>query len=402
MSYWTDLGNLIGGTLPQRNTDVALTVGGVQWQGWQNVRISRGIERCPSDFSLGITEKYPSAQDLDIRPGAGAQVTIGGTKIIDGYVDIYGAGIAPRSHHVQISGRSKCQDLVDTHAVVPNSQLGNCDIVQLATQLVAPYGIKVVQRGVSLPTADADRIIQFFNITLGQSPYDIIETCARYMGLLVYDDADGNLVLASVGGQTQSTGDNATISLPRHASGFAEGVNVQAADVAYRMDGRMSTYLPVLYSVQQFNDYDNPNQGNQFPPILDPGVPRYRPYYVVSEQNYNGQFLAQIRAKWEMQRRRGRSQAIRLVCDSWYDKAGVLWTPNMLAPVNLPTLKVRKVNWLITDVTYFTSPETGTGAEIEVMPRESMTVEPAVQTPFDWQVAEALRQAALSSGSVQA
>jgi prophage tail gpP-like protein len=396
MSFWSDLSNLVGGTLPEQDTNVSLWLSGVKWQGWQDVRITRGCERCPADFELRVTEKYADATQIAVTPGQECTLAIGDTLVIDGYIDFYSGNLSTGTHEIRIAGRSRCQDLVDSHAVVTNGQLGNCDIVQLATQLAKPYGIDVVLRGVELPTADADRIIQYFNITLGQTPFDLIETCARYMGLLVYDDADGNLVLASVGESTQSNG---TVSLRKHASGFSEGVNVQHADVTFRMDSRMSAYLPVMFSTLQFNDYDNPNQGNQFPPVPDPGVPRYRPYFVVSEQSYNSVFLAQLRAKWELQRRRGRSQAVRLVCDSWYDKAGKLWTPNMLASVNLPTLKLPARTWLITEVTFFTSPETGTGAQITLMPPESMTIEPAVQTPFDWQVEEALKQAGQSPGT---
>ncbi|AHI24186.1 bacteriophage Mu P protein [Komagataeibacter xylinus E25] len=206
------------------------------------------------------------------------------------------------------------------------------------------------------------------------------------MAVMVYDDADGNLVLSSVGTDT-------------HASGFAEGVNVLEYSAAYRMDERYSTYLPVMFSVQNFNDFDNPNAGNQFTPVKDLGVPRYRPYFVISEQSYNGQFLAELRAKWELQRRRGRSQAVRLVCDSWHDKAGTLWTPNTLVPVHLPALKLPGKTWLITDVTFSKSAEMGTTAELTLMPPEAMTVEPAVQTPFDWQVQDALQN---SDGQEQA
>lgn len=375
----TFLGSLAGGDLPDINTKVTLTIGKVRWEGWQEIRVSRGAERCPSDFDIGLTEKYLDTSQLDIMPGEPCTLSIGDVKVIDGYVDLYEISVG-EGHQVRISGRSRCCDLVDTHAVVPYGQLGNCDLVQLAQQLCAPYGIDVVTKNITLPSTVSDRIIKIFNVTLGQTPYQLIEECARYMAVMVYDDADGNLVLSSVG-------------TDRHASGFAEGVNVLEYGVAYRMDERFSTYLPVLFSVQNFNDFDNANAGNEFTPIKDPGVPRYRPFFVISEQSYNGQFLAQLRAQWEMQRRRGRSQAVRLVCDSWHDSAGQLWTPNMLAPVHLPALKLPGKTWLIVDVTFSKSGEMGTTAEIMLMPPEAMTVEPAVQMPFDWQVQDALQNA---------
>lgn len=371
---------LAGGDLPDINTEVTLTVGGTKWSGWQEIRVTRGAERCPSDYDIGLTEKYLDSSQLDIQPGQPCTLSIGDVKVIDGYVDVYNPSISPSSHQVRISGRSRCCDLVDTHAVVENSQLGNCDIVALAQKLCAPYGIGVVTKNITLPTTVYNRVIPIFNITLGETPYQIIEECARYMAVMVYDDADGNLVLSSVGSDT-------------HASGFAEGVNVTDADVVFRMDERFSIYLPVMFSVQNFNDFDNANAGNRFTPVTDPGVPRYRPFFVISEQNYNGQSLAELRAKWEMQRRRGRSQAVRLVCDSWHDKSGKLWTPNTLVPMHLPALKLPGKTWLITDVTFSKSAEQGTTAELTLMPPESMTVEPAFQGSFDYQLQNALDSA---------
>ncbi|MCI1439812.1 MAG: phage tail protein [Acetobacter peroxydans] len=327
------LSTLVGGSVPDINTDVTFTIGGVRWEGWQDIRISRGCERMPADFDIAVTEKYLDPGKIDIQPGAPCTLSIGSEKVIDGYVDIYGANIAPDEHGVRIAGRSRCSDIVDAHAVVPNGQLGNCDIVRLATELCKPFGVQVLTQNVTLPADAKDRIIQYFNVNLGQTPYELIEQCARYMALLVYDNADGNLVLASVGTTT-------------HASGFAEGVNVMEAIVSFRMDERFSQYLPIMFSVQPFNDYDNPNQGNSFPMVPDPGVPRYRPFFVISEQFDNRGFLAERRAKWEMQRRRGRSQSVRLVCDSWHDSAGKLWTPNMLAPLHLPSLKLPQMGWL--------------------------------------------------------
>lgn len=374
------LSTLVGGSLPDINTDVSLTIGNVKWAGWQDIRISRGCERMPADFDISVTEKYLDPGKIDIQPGMACTLSIGEVPVINGYVDVYAASLGADEHSVRIAGRSRCSDIVDCHAVVPNGQLGNCDIVRLATELCKPFGVTVITQNVTLPPDPKDRIIQFFNVNLGETPYNLIETCARYMALLVYDNADGNLVLASVGTSA-------------HASGFAEGVNVMEANVSFRMDERYSEYSPHLFSIQSLNDFSDPNKGNDFPSVYDKGVPRYRPFFVISEQqDYRG-FLAERRALWEMQRRRGRSQMVRVVCDSWHDSAGVLWAPNVLAPLHLPSLKLPNKKWLITGVTFYKDDRMGTRAELELMPPESMTVEPSIQQLFDWQVQKALEEA---------
>jgi len=366
--------SVLGGELPDIDTTVRLVLDGITWSGWEDVRIQRGVEICPGNFDVRLTERTGSDDTVVVIPGANVQVFIGNTEVIRGFIDVYGIEGSPESHEIHIAGRSRCCDLVDTHAVVPEGQLGNVDILTLAEQLCALYGISVF--GQDLPI-EALGILQYFNVTLGQTPFEIIEMCARYFGVLVYDDTDGNLLLAAVGTR-------------QHASGFSEGVNVQDAAVTYRMDERMSVYLPVLFSVQQFNDFSNANAGNTYPPVYDRGVSRFRPYYVVSEQFVGDVALAQRRALWEMQRRRGRSQAVTFFCDSWHDSSGRLWTPNYLAPVNLPTWKIRNAMWVITEVNFLKGGERGTGAEITMMPPEALTVEPSAQFAFDPQLQQAL------------
>ncbi|WP_410819059.1 phage baseplate assembly protein, partial [Paraburkholderia sp.] len=52
------------------NDDLTLVAGGRQLSGWTRVRVSRGVERCPSDFQIEMTEKYPGdAFDITVQPG---------------------------------------------------------------------------------------------------------------------------------------------------------------------------------------------------------------------------------------------------------------------------------------------------------------------------------------------
>lgn len=60
--------------------------GGQQVQGWTSVRITRGIERCPSDFEVGLTELYPGeANDLVVQAGDTCIVKIGNDTVITGH-----------------------------------------------------------------------------------------------------------------------------------------------------------------------------------------------------------------------------------------------------------------------------------------------------------------------------
>lgn len=47
--------------MPVPDDTLSITVGGLILSGWQQVRLTRGIERFPSDFSISLTERYPGA-----------------------------------------------------------------------------------------------------------------------------------------------------------------------------------------------------------------------------------------------------------------------------------------------------------------------------------------------------
>ena len=126
------------------------------------------------------------------------------------------------------------------------------------------------------------------------------------------------------------------------------------------------------------------------------GQPRRRPLAIISEQNYDGVSLAKLRAQWEMARRRGRSQAVRVECDGWRDSAGRLWEPNWLVPVDLPALKATGQDMIIGDATYIRD-ERGTRAELLLMPPDAFTVEPSPLYPFNQQLQDELNAAPRSA-----
>ena len=374
--------------MPAPDDTPTLVIGGQQLAGWQQISITRGIEAVPSSFAFRVTERYPGAAQIAVTPGQSCQVWLGQTQVLTGYVDRYAASLSAKEHSVAITGRSKVQDLVDcsvTPAALPNMQANEATLLALAQRLAAPFGITVSEPdGEPSPITGGSGAIPSFAVALGETPFEVIERVARWKALLAYDDPQGNLVLAQLGTQSM-------------ASGVSQSVNVERGDATFAMDGRFSDYLPALFSSEGlYNLGQGGAAGNQFAPVKDAGVPRYRPRFVVSEQFMNWQFLAVARANWEMARRYGRSQAVTVTVDSWRDSAGTLWTPNRLCPVDLPSLKVVQARWIIAAVTYQLGLDGGTRAQLTLMPPEAFQPEPNFVTPFDWQVFLDLNAAANS------
>lgn len=377
------------------NTDdtVWLSINGQKYGGWTGFRVTRGIELMPSSFQVQLTERYPDQPFVQIQPGQPVMVQIGPTIVLTGVIDRLMPSIDPRGHHITIIGRGRCRNLVDCSAIKDNSQFLNHTVLDIATAVAKPFGIVVTQRdpgtppGPNEPLSADGQVIPYLNINLTTTPWQIIEEMARYASLLAYENQDGNVVLAQVG----------TVAA---ASGFASGVNVQAASATFGIDQRYSEIDAVALAVDstlQLHAGAPSIDANIFPSTRrtakDPGVPEYRPLVIVSEQGFAGLDFTLQRAQWEVARRYGRSQAVTLVVDSWRDADGNLWEPNTLAPVDIPEIRIGGVKWLISEVAFLVDEYRGRVAEVTLMPPEAFMPQPPVSL-WDRQVTQAMREAA--------
>jgi prophage tail gpP-like protein len=340
----------------QKFDDVSLIVNGKVLSGWMEVRVTRSIERFPSDFEIDMTEMYPGeANAFQVVPGDSCQVALGDDIVLTGYVDGYRPSLSPGNHSIRIYGRSKCSDLVDCAAEWPGSQIVGVSALQIAQTLAFAFGIAVE----GIPEDQTP--IPIMNLNLGEDSYSVIERVCRYRGLLAYDLPDGSLRLARA----------ATI---RSSSGIQEGKNVQACSVDWRIDGRFSEYVvmsPSMVLLQDIGDL-----GFLSVTVKDPGVRRHRRHYITAESATISYEIALRRADWEYRRRAGRSAVLHVTVDSWRDVNGMLWEPNTLVALSLPSMKVVDKHWLIVDVTYKRDGSTGTTCELRIMPPEAFEVQP--------------------------
>jgi prophage tail gpP-like protein len=140
------------------------------------------------------------------------------------------------------------------------------------------------------------------------------------------------------------------------------------------MDQRFSEYEAHILSSDFFSDQAG-IQATKVGTARDGGVPRFRRRYIISEQFFKGQPIADKRAQWECNRRQGRSMAVTVRCDAWRDQAGALWAPNYSAPIDLPAMKLSAPDWVIGTVIYQRD-ETGQHAVVTLMPKAAFLPEP--------------------------
>lgn len=342
--------------------DLVLTVNGKALSGWTDVRVTRGIERLPSDFSIGMTELNPDQlAQVPVEPGDRCVVSLGGDPVITGYVDRVIPSFDAQSHGIQVIGRSKCCDLLDCSAVLPGGQISNGTLLTLAKMLAAPYSVGV------RTTIDDLPVNPQFNLQVTETPYEAIERCARWSAALAYDTPDGDLLLTR-------------LSSEQAAGGFVEGVNVLSASIEFSMDHRYSKYCAWLQGVEVFSDLGD--QGNLLETVDDANCTRFRQLNLIAEGSSSGPSgnVAKQRVLWEAARRAGRSRVVRIRTVGWRDSAGALWSPNTLANVVLPSLKLEMDYMAIGEVTYSRSDQ-GTISDLVLMEASAFVPEPIAYLP---------------------
>lgn len=247
----------------------------------------------------------------------------------------------------------------------------------MAAKLCKAYGITarsaVADLGIAIPS---------FQVPLGETPYQIIESVARYAGYLVYEDVFGRLVLDRIG-------------TSQHASGFTLPDNVEAINGERSVDGRFSTYVVVYSGVDQTADLGG--LANRRATILDDTLGEYRLRIIVSEQiaptpagqqTIDNDAIAKQRGNWEKARRVGRSQGASITCDSWRDNGGKLWTPNWLATIDAPAADIANATWIIGSLT-FRKDMSGTHTDLILMPPDAFRPEPNPLNLFDAELTNA-------------
>lgn len=376
--------------------EVSIVIGTTSITGWANVALTRSVEAFPNNFVLTASDQFPDdptrATVFGDGPGQNCQIKIGSDIVVTGYVDRYGIDIGPGRHDVTITGRGLCQDLADCSADLMNNPAVNGatmaakSTLDLAQKLCKSFGITAKSA-----TTDLGKPVQFLTVALGETSYEIIEKVARYAGYLVYEDQSGALVLDRVGALV-------------HSSGFTMPGNIESASSTLSIDQRFSHYTVVWNSVAQYSEISpilNNRADAKDDAFISQFPKRYRPRIIVSEQYDPDAEYGQQRADWEKARRIGRSQAISLTCDSWRDSSGALWTPNMLAPINAPALKIVNKNWVIGTVTY-RKDASGTHADLILMPPDAFNPEPSPLHLWDREIMHATPAGGASAAAASA
>jgi len=319
------------------NHDVTLRINGKELAGWTRASISAGIDRIARSFEVEITRQWPQSNNiaglgLPVVEGDLVEVLIGTDKVMTGFVDSTPLRYDANSVSVTISGRSKTEDLIDCSAPTQPGQFTNRSLAQIVSTLAQPFGVNVVS---STPESSS---LTSFQIDYGET---ISEALNRLLGLeqvLAFDNADGDLVLDTVGNEKATTA-------------LVLGQNIISADSQRDFSERFSSYTVSGQRAGTDDDYGETTNSKITSTASDSAVRRYRPL-IIKQCGNATPATCKARAQYERAHREGKTLETTYSVVGWRQGNGRLWQPNQRVVVWDPVLGFNNSELVIAETTW--------------------------------------------------
>ncbi len=342
-----------------QSENVILRIGGVNWEGWKSVEVTRQVDAAAGSFSLGLADKWRIDQMAPaIAAGMACEVLTGGGSLISGYIDNLTINFSPSDHGLTVSGRDKTADLVDCSAVHEPGFFKNQTVDQLAQTLAGPFGVSVKME------AEAGEPIEVFKLEEGETAFMAVDRAARMRGLLPTPDGRGGLSLGRPGQRRSSTA-------------LRQGENVKEGSVTYDVSDRYSDYTCKGQKRGTDDEYGEcccavKGEGQ------DGGIDRYRPLIVRPETQVTAEDAEQ-RAKWEASTRAARGVTASVTVQGWRQNGGQLWEAGLLVFCDLPFLHLSR-DLMIAKVTFSLSMDGGTTTSLDLKDPKAFDKDPPAKS----------------------
>jgi prophage tail gpP-like protein len=341
--------------------EIILKIEGVVYDGWTSISVQRDLASLTTSFSLGLTDRAPGAVKRQvIQKGQACQLYIGSDLLVTGWIEKPGRQLNAQGHTISASGRDQTCDLIDCSTVGKPGSWKNQKLDRIVTDLIKPFGLTLDVKA-SIGAAFAN-----FAIEPGESVFDTITRACRMRGVMIGTDANGNVLLF-------------TPSKVLVSGSLEVGRNILDIDVQDDSKDLYSVY--VVKGQSQGRDWTTPaDAAGPKGTASDPGVTRYRPKVIISDEQASGAGL-QARAAWEATTRSAKSQSVTIEVRGWRNDDGKLWEPGTLIPVHAAYVDV-DITLMISGV-HYTVDQKGQISQLTLVRKEAFSVEPLPEAGAD-------------------
>lgn len=353
---------------------LTLVVGGKEYAEFSSANVTTRLDALTNTFGFGATAE--DAAPLPFEGGEACDVFVEGEQVLSGYIELVNPSGDEGSHKIDIQGRDRTGDLLDSTIGVFGELTGTVALPTVIQRVMDHIGLKgvgvVVEEGVTLkPFVAAEDI---HTPEVGQNAFEWIEKLARKRQVLLTSDANGNLVISRGMGNAVEAWVQNRVEVARNSN------NVKSYSASYDTTGRFNTYqsLGQLNAAagslaQALGGLDSlVGQGeNQI--FTDEAIREGRQMILVSESTNSSAENAE-RAKWEQRVREARGSVYSCKVAGYLNQEFELWRVNTVVLVQDDFAGIQR-QMLVNGVRYSLSLDEGSTTLLSFVERNAYQVQ---------------------------
>jgi len=304
---------MIGGPLES----ILLEIDGAATSGWFDVDLSESAEEAVRTAMFQFA--MPPLNQINgfvPRPDKSAKIYISGELWLTGFIGDITPDHGEDGGGIGVEVLSKTIDTVESSVVHKTGHIKNADLLAIAKEFESA-GVEWVSKADLKPEG-------WHDVNLGESNFETVERVARSRQKLIYDNPQGQAVIAD-----KPEG--------RHSGALALGVNIKSASSTLSNRDR---HTPVIARGQSSLGHGAAALRSEAS-VDDDEIGRIRPKIVLLEGEATNDKL-QDRASWQLRRAAGESRTCQITVPGMRDEGGQLWKRNWLVSVDNPLIFLKQ------------------------------------------------------------
>ena len=347
---------------------IELRVNGQPYTGFTSLNYSRSMENLTGQFSFVATNADNT--EFPIKAGDECAILVNDTPIITGFIDALSPSLSTSSNLVNIQGRDKTADFVDSTLNAGSVELvAPISLKEVIEKTVASLGqsLKVINNVSGLEDFTAEDLI---SAEAGQNAFDFVEKFARKRQVLLTTNGIGDIVI------TRSSDEIIDYEIVNRFGGDEN--NVKTSSIAYNNSRRYNQYIMVsqanLTSLNNFGIADlDQVVDSKNDPVIDSEIREGRVLHLVAEKSSSPE-QNRLRATWEANFRKAQSQKYNSTTDDFaLPRTNEPFPVNALVPVVDDSAGITAI-MLIESVGLSLDSSGGTETSFGIVPRNAYSL----------------------------
>lgn len=348
---------------------ITLELNGNRYDGFTSINVFKSIETISGSFNFSATSDNILVFPVEV--GASCRVLIDNSPIITGFVESVSVSYDNGTHSLQIGGRDKTCDIIDSSVVGVKEFSGPISLTQIINKSLSDNGITGISVINNAGTIASFEQSDLFGAETGETLFSFIEKYARKRQVLLSSNGDGDIVLNRAGNT------KAIVSLENIIGGQTN--NIKSGNINYNFTERFNKYIMQSQlnnaALYEESGTSTENAVTQTGEALDNKIRPSRQLELVSNSSDSSVTLKDL-ATWHSNLRRIRGTTYSIDVQGFYqdDDKTRLWTNNELVQVVDDFADV-SATLLIQSVEYNFSLDSGSITSLSLVDKDAYTLE---------------------------